>query len=124
MLIHELTQQTGVPTKTIRYYESIGLLPSPTRAANNYRQYRSEDAERLRFIASARALDFSLADISEILASRDHGIAPCQRVLDTMTKELAGIDRRVVDLLALRDSLNQLQKEGAILPLNDVDGQT
>jgi DNA-binding transcriptional MerR regulator len=38
MVIHELAQQTGTPAKTIRYYESIGLLPPPKRAPNNYRQ--------------------------------------------------------------------------------------
>ncbi len=54
MVIHKLAKQTGVPAKTIRYYESIGLLPRPKRAANNYRQYTPADGERLRFIASAR----------------------------------------------------------------------
>jgi hypothetical protein len=44
-------------------------------------------------------------------------------VLDAITKELAEIDRRIVDLLALREALTQLQKEGAILPLNDVEGE-
>jgi len=123
MIIRELAQQTGVPAKTIRYYESIGLLPRPKRAANNYRLYTSTDAERLRFIASARALGFSLNDISEILAARDQGIAPCQRVLDAIARRLAEIDRRIVDLLALRDSLQQLEAEGSNLPLDDVRGE-
>jgi len=123
MVIHELAQQTGVPTKTIRYYESIGLLPRPKRMSNNYRQYAPPDAERLRFIASARTLGFSLEDISEILAARDNGIAPCQRVLDAIGQRLNEIDRRIADLLTLRDSLKQLQSEGAILPLDDVRGE-
>ncbi len=54
MVIHELTKQTGVPAKTIRYYESIGLLPRPKRTANNYRQYTPADVERLRFRSLAR----------------------------------------------------------------------
>lgn len=123
MVIHELTKQTGVPTKTIRYYESIGLLPRPKRAANNYRQYMPADGERLRFIASARGLGFSLADVAEILAARDEGIAPCQRVLDAIGRQLTAIDRRIADLLALRESLKQLQTEGAILPRDDVRGE-
>jgi len=123
MVIHELAQQTGVPTKTIRYYESIGLLPRPTRAANNYRQYTPADVERLRLIASARGLGLSLDDISEILAARDNGIAPCQRVLDTIAQRLNEIDRRIADLLSLRDSLKQLHSEGASLPLDDVLGE-
>jgi DNA-binding transcriptional MerR regulator len=123
MVIHELAKQAGAPAKTIRYYESIGLLPRPKRAANNYRQYTPADVERLRFIASARSLGFSLADIAEILAARDNGIAPCQRVLDAIGRQLSAIDRRISDLLALRESLKQLQTEGAILPRDDVQGE-
>ena len=123
MLIHDLAKQTGVPAKTIRYYESIKLLPRPKRAANNYRQYAPAEAERLRFIASARSLGFSLDDVAEILAARDKGLAPCQRVLDAIAQRLADVDRRIADLLTLRDSLRQLQSEGAILPLDDVQGE-
>jgi len=123
MLIHELAKQTGVPAKTIRYYESIKLLPRPKRAANNYREYAPAEAERLRFIASARSLGFSLDDVAEILAARDKGLAPCQRVLDAVDRRLTDVDRRIADLLTLRDSLRQLQSEGAILPLDDVQGE-
>src|SRR3989337_124267 len=105
MCIRELAQKTGVPARTIRYYESIGLLPRPQRAANNYRRYVAGDVERLRVIAGARSLGISLEDIAEILAARDNGIAPCQRVLDTLTQRLTEIDRRMADLLALRESL-------------------
>jgi DNA-binding transcriptional MerR regulator len=123
MVIRELAQRAGISTKTIRYYESIGLLPVPKRAANNYRQYTPAYVERLRFIASARALGFSLNDISELLAARDKGIAPCQRVLDGIARRLTEIDRRIGDLLQLRDLLKQLQSEGSILPLDDVRGE-
>jgi len=123
MMIHELAQHTGIPAKTIRYYESIGLLPLPKRASNNYRQYEPADVERLRFIASARILGFSLEDISEILGARDNGIAPCQRVLDTISQRINEIDQRIAALLTLRDSLSQLQSEGAVLPLDDVMGE-
>lgn len=123
MVIRELAQQTGVSSKTIRYYESVGLLPRPRRAANNYRQYTPTYVERLRFIASARALGFSLGDISEILTARDKGIAPCQRVLDAISQRLAEIDHRIADLLELRDALEQLEREGAILPRDDVRGE-
>src|SRR5262245_48624465 len=122
MFIHDLAHQTGIAATTIRFYETKGLLPRPRRAANNYRQYTLADAERLRFVASARHLGLSLDDIAEILAARDQGIAPCQRVLDAIGQRLAEIDRRVADLLALRDSLQQLHVEGATLPLDDING--
>jgi len=123
MLIREVAQQAGVSAKTIRYYESIGLLPRPQRAANNYRQYAPADIESLRLIASARSIGLALDDISEIVAARDRGIAPCQRVLDTIARRLTEIDRRIADLLSLRDSLKQLHSEGTILPLDDVKGE-
>jgi DNA-binding transcriptional MerR regulator len=120
MLIHELAQQTGVPPKTIRYYEGIGLLPPPARQANNYRQYTEAAVERLRFIASARSFGLSLAEIAKILAIRDAGSAPCDHVLAILQAQLADVDRRIADMLALRDTLRQLYETGATLPRDDV----
>ena len=116
MFIQELAQLSGVPAKTIRYYESIGLLPEPERADNNYRQYTPEAAERLRFIVSARSLGFTLADIGQFLAARDAGTLPCKRVLDSFDQRILDIDRRIADLLALRDTLTRIQRDGANLP--------
>jgi MerR family transcriptional regulator, copper efflux regulator len=122
MRIKELAAQSGVATKTIRYYESIGLLPAPERSANNYRQYGPADVERLRFVASARSLGLGLAEIAEILAARDRGIAPCERVLAALDQGLADLDRRLADMLALRDTLEALRREGAVRPLDDLAG--
>ena len=116
MFIQELAQLSGVPAKTIRYYESIGLLPEPERADNNYRQYTPEAAERLRFIVSARSLGFTLEDIGQFLAARDAGTLPCKRVLDSFDQRILDIDRRIADLLALRDTLTRIQRDGADLP--------
>lgn len=123
MQIRDLAQQAGVPAKTIRYYESVGLLPPPRRTANNYRVYTAADVHRLRFIASARALGLSTADIADILAARDQGLAPCARVLDALGERLAELDRRLADMLALRETLTQIKREGAALPLDDVQGE-
>jgi DNA-binding transcriptional MerR regulator len=95
MFIHELAQASGVSAKTIRYYESIGLMPEPPRAENNYRQYPPDALERLRFIVSARSLDFSLTDIAEFLSARDEGTLPCKRVLDSIDGRIADLDRRI-----------------------------
>ena len=122
MLIKELAARTGVPAKTIRYYEAAGLLPQAARSANNYRQYTPADVERLRFVASARSLGFDLAAIAEILAARERGIAPCERVLTALNDRLADLDRRLADLLALREVLHSLRREGAARPLDDVQG--
>lgn len=123
MVIHELAKQTGISAGTIRYYESIGLMPKPERSANNYRQYESGDVERLRLIAGARGLGIPLDDVADILRARDNDVAPCQRVLDALDQRLAEIDRRIADLVALRETLDQLKSEGAVLPLDDVRGE-
>jgi DNA-binding transcriptional MerR regulator len=123
MRIKELAHETGVPPETIRYYESVGLLPPPKRAANNYRQYAAPDVERLRFIVSARSLGLSPADIGEILAARDKGNAPCERVLAALDQRLVDLDRRLAAMLALREVLLKLRQEGAARPLDDVQGE-
>ena len=116
MFIQQLAEISGVPAKTIRYYESIGLLPTPERAENNYRQYTPEAAERLRFIVSARSLGFTLTDIGDFLSARDAGTLPCRRVLDSFDQRVHDIDRRIADLLALRETLTRIQKDAADLP--------
>lgn len=116
MQISELARRSGVPAKTIRYYESVGLLPIPARADNNYRHYDPLVLERLRFIASARSLGFALTDIGTLLAARDAGDAPCERVLEALDAQLATLDRRIADLLALRDDLRHLRAEGERRP--------
>lgn len=116
MYIQQLAQQTGVARQTIRFYESIGLLPPPERAANNYRDYGPGAVERLRFIASARSLGFSLDDIREFVVARDSGSLPCSRVVDSLDDRIAALDRRIADLLALRANLTQIRNAGQALP--------
>ena len=92
------------------------MLPDPERAENNYRQYTPEAAERLRFIVTARGLGFNLTDIGEFLTARDAGTLPCRRVLDSFDQRISEIDRRIADLLALRDTLQRIRSDGAALP--------
>lgn len=119
MLIRELSKRTGVSTKTIRYYESLGLLPRPPRASNNYRDYTTASLERLRFIAGARALGFGLKDVAEFLQARDDHQLPCQRVLDSLDTRISDLDRRIADLLALRETLVDIQAQAKNLPASD-----
>lgn len=124
MQISELARQSGVAAKTIRYYESVGLLPAPARADNNYRHYDPAILDRLRFIASARSLGFSLAEIRDLLAARDMDEAPCERVLKALDTQLIALDRRIADLFALREDLCHLRTEGERRPRDQgVSGQ-
>ncbi len=123
MLIHEVAAHTGVSAKTIRYYEAVRLLPPAQRGSNKYRHYTSADVDRLRLVAGARSIGFSLTDIATILAARDGGQAPCGHVLTILTEHLDALDRRLADLVALRTSLAGLRHLGASLPQDDVLGE-
>lgn len=123
MQIRELAQRTGVSATTIRYYESIGLLPQPERRANGYRKYTEADIDRVRLVAGARNLDLSLDDIREILALRDRREAPCRVLLDQMERKAVEIRQRITHLQRLEKELRQLRALGLTFPTDDVDGK-
>jgi DNA-binding transcriptional MerR regulator len=123
MQIQELATRSGTTAKTIRYYESIKLLPAPKRKANGYRDYEESDVERLKFVLGARHLDLSLDDIREILDMRDRREAPCRTVLDRMTQKADEIARRILELQELESELRQLHTLGLTFPMNDIDGK-
>lgn len=108
MLIHELVNNTGISAKTIRYYESIGLIPQPERGVNNYRQYTKADVERLRFIASLRGLGVSISEIGAILAARTTGVPLDEQTVTKLGHRLSRIDQQIENLLAFRVTVIQL----------------
>lgn len=114
--IGELAQVSGVPAKTIRFYEEIDLLPPAQRAENGYRLYDAEDVQRLRFIRNARSLGFSLDDLKEVLALRDQGDAPCRYVARLLEAKAAEIEERMRQLQELQQDLQQLVHQAANLP--------
>lgn len=123
MKIQEFSKLTGVPAKTIRYYEEIGLLPAPARTENNYRQYGEQDAERLRLVAGARQLDISLDDIQEILAMRDNKEAPCRILLNRIEEKANEVKDRIQALRKLERDLRGLYSLGQTFSMDDVDGK-
>ncbi len=110
MRIGELSQQAGVTTKTIRYYEEIEVLPRPERAANGYRDYGAAAVERLKFVRDARATGLSLAEISSILSLRDEGESTCDHVLGLLESHLEDIDHHIAVLQETRGKLATLTK--------------
>lgn len=123
MRISELSEHTGVPAKTIRYYEEMGLLPTPTRKPNGYREYREVDVDRLKLVAGARRLDFSLAEISEIIDLRDRRIAPCGVLLDLLNQKAEEISQRISELQRVQKDLESLYSVGLTFPTDDVEGK-
>ena len=123
MQIKAFAKKAGLPPKTIRYYEEIGLLPPPRRAANDYRNYDERDVARARLVAGARSLDFSLDDIQEILDMRDRQEAPCQVILDLLQEKAAEIRQRIADLERMEVELRDLHRLGLSFPTDDVEGK-
>ena len=103
--IGKLASATGVNIETIRYYERAGLLAPPQRTAANYRIYGADDVARLRFVRRTRDLGFSLDQVRALLSISGQLDSSCCGVSAIATDHLAEIDRKIVDLTALRREL-------------------
>src|SRR5712691_2138718 len=95
LLIGDVAERTGLTAPTIRYYESIGLLPAPSRSSTGYRRYNETTVAELRFIKKAQALGFSLDEVAEILKLSRAGATPCSRVLDLARRHVTAVDDRI-----------------------------
>lgn len=113
MKIGELARRTGFSTKTIRYYERLGLLPEPERTESGYRLYTEGAVERLDFIEKAKRLGFSLEDIRDILILNERQQRPCVHVLALIDRKLRQLDDVLQDLRTFRRNLGRLRKESA-----------
>ena len=88
MRIGELAAGGGVSAKTVRYYESIGLLAAPERTGSNYRDYGVPAIERLRFIRDSQAAGLTLAEVGSILDMKDAGKSTCGHTRDLLHRHL------------------------------------
>ena len=111
MKIGEFAKRVGVTPSKIRFYEERGLLPPAGRTANGYRVYNAEDSQRVAFIGRARALGFTLADITRFMSRSPqerrakHGVA---RALET---KLAEIESHLAEVETRRGELKALLAE-------------
>lgn len=108
MQIGELSELTGVPKKTIRYYEEIGVMPVAPRNQSGYREYADDAVARLGFVRAAQTVGLTLGEIREVLAFRDRGEAPCRHVAQLIDKHAADLANRIVALQAMHRGLERL----------------
>ena len=108
MNIGSVARKTGVSTKTIRYYESIGLIPPAVRSDNGYRHYAQRDVETLRFIQRARHLGFSVKDVTGLLALWHDRNRASADVKALALRQVADVERRIGELETLRRTLLDL----------------
>lgn len=112
MQIGDLAREAGVNTKTIRYYEDIGVLPPAGRAANGYRIYDPEALDRLTFVRDAQATGLTLDEISSILELREQGASTCRHVLELLERHLEVLDAHIAALRKTRRNLADLIERG------------
>lgn len=107
MNIGEVADKSGLPAKTIRYYEDIGLI-SPLRHANGYRVFRDSDLHKLSFLGRARSLGFSIEDCRVLLALYEDDSRASAQVKALAQDHLTQIDAKIAGLQAMRATLADL----------------
>jgi MerR family mercuric resistance operon transcriptional regulator len=122
LTIGRLAKNAGVNVETVRYYHRRGLLPVPV-APHGIRRYSEESLRRLRFIKRAQQVGFTLGEIGELLTySEDNS---CVSILGVAEHRLADIERKLADLAAMRQALQDLvaacreNESGSCCPLVD-----
>ena len=108
MNIGEAASESGVPAKTIRYYESIGLIPPAVRAENGYRNYSPFDIETLKFIQHARRLGFSVKDVGGLLGLWRDKSRTSADVKALALKHISDVEKRIAELQSIRNTLIDL----------------
>lgn len=116
MRISQLAEATGVPAKTIRFYESAGIMPTVSRRANGYREYDDDDLCRLRLVAALRAIGLGLSESGELAslcvggrgdemaAQLRQRVAVRRREIAASQAELAHLDAELANLEAGLDA--------------------
>lgn len=107
--IGEVANLSGLPVKTVRYYEEIGLLsPTVDRTSSGYRLFSHSVLSRLAFIRRAQGLGLSLQEIQQILTVRDHGQLPCHEVKHYLQAKVAVIQDQIEALESLKGELQDI----------------
>lgn len=107
MNIGEVADRSGLPPKTIRYYEDIGLI-KPLRGNNGYRAFQEKDLHKLAFLGRARALGFSIDDCRTLLALYDDSSRESAQVKQIAEQHLQQIDQKIAQLQSMRNTLGHL----------------
>jgi len=108
MNIGQASKATGVSTKMIRYYESVGLIRPADRTDSNYRDFAEGDLNELRFIRRARNLGFSVVEIGRLLALWRDRERPSREVKAVARKHVADLDARIAEMRGMANTLRHL----------------
>lgn len=109
MNVGQAAQRSGLPAKTIRYYEEIGLI-APARAGNGYRDYGEEDIHRLAFLRRARRLGFSIDDCRALMALYRDKARASHDVREIALAHIRTVEDKIAELEGMRSTLRNLVK--------------
>lgn len=107
-LIGSVAKESGIPIKTIRYYEELGLLKTTGRTEGGFRLFSADVFSRLSFIKRSQSLGLSLSEIREFLEIHDRGDLPCDQVQAKLKNKLVEVDRQIQQLQILKQELEGL----------------
>ncbi|NPD15905.1 Cu(I)-responsive transcriptional regulator [Xinfangfangia sp. D13-10-4-6] len=107
MNIKDVAARSGLPAKTIRYYEEIGLI-RPLRAANGYRAFRESDLHKLAFLGRARSLGFTIEECRALLALYEDETRASADVKALAERHLDQIAAKIRELEDMQKTLSDL----------------
>lgn len=119
-----LAKRTNIPLFTVRYYTRIGLLKPSRDMRNGYKVYKQSDKDRLKFIAAAKELGFTLAEIEEILGHAADGDSPCPMVRDIVEKRVKENREKIRELKKLQTRLESAIEMWKPMKNADPDGHS
>ncbi|AFY91018.1 heavy metal-responsive transcriptional regulator [Chroococcidiopsis thermalis] len=117
-LIGSVAKESGVPIKTIRYYEELGLLKTSGRTEGGFRIFSSDVLARLNFIKRAQRLGLSLAEIKDFLEIHDRGELPCEHIQIKLEDKISQIEQQIQQLQILKLELTGLLSGWQTIPEN------
>jgi len=111
MQVNEVARLLSVTADTVRFYTRNKILTPSRNQTNGYREYKSADINRLRFVLSARQLGFSVEDVQEILGHADNSESTCPTVRRLIEQRLQEIEKQLAETLRLRDRMKRAIEE-------------
>ena len=119
MLIGELARRGGVPPRTIRYYERLGVLSPALRTVAGYRDYAADAVDGLAFVRACKSIGFTLHEIAELVAAKEGQESPCAQLIDLVERRAEEVERRILDLSRARLELLSLAARARSLAPSD-----
>ena len=111
MKIGELARNCGCPAETIRYFEKIGLLPTPLRGVNGYRYYDESNQKWLQFILRSRALGFTQIEVRRLSDVAHQSQPACADVHELLVEHIIDVQKKMKDLRRMQRALERLKSK-------------